>query len=216
MSRTSNQGSASVDYEYWSKMAYWKLDEAIALAFGITPEDFSMEEASLYAQESLRADEIVRVHNLAQRAKDWQQLSDPVSPESFLAWAKRKEINIPPELVRLVDVRSSSVMDWKDHYEKLLQKHETLEKQYKQLYERHEQLKAANDHAQSLIESDYWQKFSNMALQMLKEYPAWREKQRIVQKSSNLNSWLIKTLGANSREAEILKRVLSDLFKELK
>ena len=35
--RFFNQPSADADFDYWSKMAHWTLDEAVALSFGKSP-----------------------------------------------------------------------------------------------------------------------------------------------------------------------------------
>lgn len=47
------------------------------------------------------------------------------------------------------------------------------------------------------------------------EIPGWAQKQRTIQKSSNLQEWLTTTVGARTREAEIIKKVLTDIFPQL-
>jgi hypothetical protein len=69
---------------------------------------------------------------------------------------------------------------------------------------------------QRLMSSDYWQRIEKMALRVIDEYPAWRISQRRVQKSGNLQKWLVDTIDADHREDELLKKVLSDVFEELK
>jgi hypothetical protein len=36
--RVFNRPSAVADFDYWSRMSYWTLDEALALSFGKAPE----------------------------------------------------------------------------------------------------------------------------------------------------------------------------------
>lgn len=64
-------------------------------------------------------------------------------------------------------------------------------------------------------QSPYWQKFYNLTSEAIASYPEWGKKQKKIQITSNLRSWLIETLGATTREAEIIKNVLADFYKEL-
>jgi len=71
----------------------------------------------------------------------------------------------------------------------------------------------------SLETSPYWNSLKKLTEQALSSYPAWKdsqkEHQRPIQKSGNLHEWLINTIGAASREAEIIKKILSDFHEEL-
>jgi hypothetical protein len=68
----------------------------------------------------------------------------------------------------------------------------------------------------SLADTPYWKRLHEMAQKALNEFPEWRSGQRKVQKSANLVDWLRSAIGADNREAEILKKVLSDYFQELR
>ena len=46
--RFFNQPRAKADFEYWSKCAYWTLDEAIALSLGKAPQIVSWEKVKGY------------------------------------------------------------------------------------------------------------------------------------------------------------------------
>jgi hypothetical protein len=70
--------------------------------------------------------------------------------------------------------------------------------------------------SQVLSKSEYWQRLQAMAVKAIKEYPDWRRTQPRIQKSGSLQDWLKDRIGANTREAEILKKVLSDFFEELR
>lgn len=66
-----------------------------------------------------------------------------------------------------------------------------------------------------LAKSYYWDKLMNLAIKVINEYPSWKSHQRKVQKSGNLQDWLVNDCNANNREAEILKKILSEEFPEL-
>lgn len=66
-----------------------------------------------------------------------------------------------------------------------------------------------------LIESDYWQGLCKKAEIALQEFPAWSKTVRKVQKTANFQDWLTGDIGLDNREAEIVKKVLSEKFKEL-
>ena len=114
-----NLPSARADFEHWSKAAHWTLDEAIALSFGRAPEVVRWERLqSRTALGSPFVAEYARRRDLALRAKAWELLYDPVLPGIFLAWAKRTDIDVPPELIEAIERRGVQVADWKNLYER--------------------------------------------------------------------------------------------------
>jgi hypothetical protein len=64
-------------------------------------------------------------------------------------------------------------------------------------------------------DSSYWQELQRKAERAITEFPDWRLSQQRVQKTGNLQAWLIETINLTEREAEIIKKVLSDIFPEL-
>jgi hypothetical protein len=106
--RFFNQPHAGADFEHWSKLAHWTLDEAVALSLGKAPERVNWETVSKYLQLSTFAVQYSRRRELALRAAQWKQLYDPVLPGIFLAWAKRLEIEVPAALVEAVQKRGSN------------------------------------------------------------------------------------------------------------
>ena len=116
-----NHPSAIADFEHWCKATYWTLDEAIALSFGKAPEKVNWK--SLDSRKSIPPSPFIekyqRVRDLALRAKSFNQLYDPVLPGIFLAWARRNDIGVPPELVKQVEARGVVIADWKDAYDKI-------------------------------------------------------------------------------------------------
>lgn len=69
-----------------------------------------------------------------------------------------------------------------------------------------------------LEESPYFKDLINLFNKAISGFPAWKEEQKRmkkpIQKSGNLHEWL-KGLGANDREAELAKKILSDFYEEL-
>lgn len=124
--RFFNQPSSKADFEHWSKASYWTLDEAIALSFGKNPQVVTWISVKNFTQASTFAKRFAQTRDLAQRAKAISQLSDPVLPAVFLAWARRAEIEIPQELLEQVEKRGVVVADWKDAYDKLKEQYDLL------------------------------------------------------------------------------------------
>jgi hypothetical protein len=117
--RFFNQPSANADFDHWSRAAHWTLDEAIALSFGKAPERVNWERIKAYVQVSTFAFQFQRRRDLALRAVSWKQLFDPVLPGLFLAWAKRTDLAVPPELEAAVTARGVQIADWKTLYDEL-------------------------------------------------------------------------------------------------
>lgn len=188
-----NEPNAEADFEFWSKLPLWHLDEAISLAFGKAPEVVKSETMKFYVKVSPFGRKYSRLWDLAVRAKELKQLSDPVKPQEFLAWAKAIEIEVPTELVEQVEKRAASIAGW----------------------EKQKRTKAGNSCEELLLKSKYYRRRMQMELNAIREYPAWKRGQRTVKKSGNLKDWLTETIGTDSREVEALKKILSDIFEEL-
>ena len=75
--------------------------------------------------------------------------------------------------------------------------------------------KADNSNKSLLSQSIYWSDLGRSAVEAIAAFPTWRQKQRKIQKTGNLKDWLIRDFHVKEREAEILKKVLSDIFPEL-
>lgn len=68
----------------------------------------------------------------------------------------------------------------------------------------------------ALASSPYWHELTTLANLAIKDYPSWKASQRKIQKTGNLQEWLTNTIKADNREAEIIKKILSDFFQELR
>lgn len=112
-----NLPRAKADFEHWSKMSYWTLEESTALSFGRDPEFINWKALESGALISSFSQDYWRIRELAHRAKHMGQLSDPVSPGFFIAWAKRNEITFSAELESRVKARGQQIADWKTHYD---------------------------------------------------------------------------------------------------
>lgn len=140
--------------------------------------------------------------------------------------------------------RSSHTAISADAYRALKAEHDKLERrlenansEFKKLRQEKEAIESERNSLKSIVESQnnelqkhvsskkagsqlagsaYWGKLSSMATKAVSEYPSWKETQRQVQKTANLIDWLRTSIGADNREAEILKKTLSDFFNELR
>ncbi len=169
-----------------------------------------------HIKHSTFAKEYARRRELAHRAKIMNLLQDPEVPSFFLAWAKRTQLEVAAELVEQVERGGVVIADWEDLYHKCKEQFARLERENAQLRVEAGQAKTASDIEQSLRKSDYWRHSEQMAQQAIAQYAVWRKTVVKVQKTSNLQEWLTKTIGADNREAEFLKKVLSDFFPQLK
>lgn len=130
-SKWYNQPEANADYDYWSKAAYWSLDEAIALVLGKDPRKVTWNELcsikSLFPLPFVTKFEEIR--ELAQRAVSYQQLQNTVRPGLFLVWANQISLDIPEALEEAVKQNGVTIEDWKYLYDELLQTHNDMVKE---------------------------------------------------------------------------------------
>lgn len=116
--RFYNQPQAQADFDHWSKAVYWTLEEAIALAFGKEPEVVNWKAVEPYRKASPFVMRYARVRDLARRAKNLDQITDPCLPGHFLAWAQRNDFSVPEALTQAVEARGTAIADWQALFEK--------------------------------------------------------------------------------------------------
>ncbi|MBL0320178.1 MAG: hypothetical protein IPP74_12955 [Alphaproteobacteria bacterium] len=97
-----NQPTAFADYDFWSKAAYWELEEALSLSFGRNPYLVNWNNLEQYIRQSPFVGRFLKLKELIERAHDHGQLSDPISPKYYIEWIQRYDIEFPPELEELV------------------------------------------------------------------------------------------------------------------
>jgi hypothetical protein len=93
------------DVDHWSKMSRWSLEEAIALAFTKNPEIVNWEKIEEHP-ESYFVKEYAKIAELVRRAKESNELYDPIKPEDFIAWTESYNIPFSNELKNMVMRRS--------------------------------------------------------------------------------------------------------------
>jgi hypothetical protein len=111
-----NQPNATADFSHWRKMALWHLDEAVALSLGKNPTIVKWETISKHGDRyvpeawdfSTLPKQYARHRDLVLRAKTAGQLSDPIKPAAFMAWAIEVLDHLPDELITAYPVNSSS------------------------------------------------------------------------------------------------------------
>lgn len=130
--RFFNQPTANADINYWSKQAYWTIDEAIALALGKDPRKVTWDNIKPYLQYSPFAERFSEIRELARRYVNCKELSETVYPGVFLAWAKRMRLDLPIMLIDAVTDIGVQVADWKSHYEQSSKQLEQTNTHYRQ------------------------------------------------------------------------------------
>lgn len=128
--RFFNQDYAEADFDYWTKMSHWTLDEAIVLLFGKSPSVVNEKSLAKHpATSSPFVREYERTKELANRAVAWGDLYDPVSPPLFVKWAQDKDLSVPEELAELVEARHDKIFDWKLAYDQIQEMYDELHRQ---------------------------------------------------------------------------------------
>ena len=130
--RFYNQPHAMADFNHWAKAEHWSLDEAIALVMGKAPEIVSWEKIKQYSVDSPFVKQYARLRDLAERAKVWGKLFDPVLPPIFFKWADVNEIAVPAELSEEVARLKGKFIDWKKQHDELQDQYDKLRSMYDQ------------------------------------------------------------------------------------
>lgn len=119
---------AEADFEHWGRMPFWSLDEAVALSFGKDPEVvFLGRMKGIMPYLSPFVNSYRKLHEVVGRAVSAGELTDPVKPADFIAWAERSNVPLPASLKEIIASRAPapSEPDWKKLYEELSEKSKT-------------------------------------------------------------------------------------------
>ena len=117
--RFFNQPHANADISFWSKAAYWTLEEAIALSFGKNPELVNWDRLKGMQFESPFVEKYRKLRDLAFRAKWIEKLYDPVLPSIYLQWIKENKLEFPEHLESALVAHAGAFFDWKANYDQL-------------------------------------------------------------------------------------------------
>jgi hypothetical protein len=104
-------------FTYWGRLPLWTLDEAVALTFGRNPELVTWSSLEGLLQVYPLAVQFNRLRRRVMRAKDAHQLSDPVAPKEYIAWACTNGVVVPRRLREIVDASQGQATDWRALYE---------------------------------------------------------------------------------------------------
>lgn len=164
-----------------------------------------------------------RRHVLGRDLKNWMRKAFPNEKPAFLfdEIERNSHTAISVDAYRALTAERDAL---KNRNQKAIEAYKLLRDEKNTIESERDSLKAMVDKFSPsnenndvvLTNSQYWIQLSKLASQAIKEYPNWKESQRKIQKTGNLQDWLTKTINVDNREAEIIKKVLSDLFQELR
>jgi hypothetical protein len=133
--RFFNQSHANADISFWSKAAYWTLEEAIALSFGKNPELVNWDRLKGMQFESPFVEKYRKLRDLAFRAKWIEKLYDPVLPSIYLRWIKENKLEFPEHLEAALVAHGCAFFDWKANYDQLFAIYESHKEDWRKIAE---------------------------------------------------------------------------------
>ena len=183
-----NRPEADADFDHWTQMSAWLIAEAVALSFGKDPQRVNSEYLKELSGVCIFRDLFEKRTQLITRAVSVGDLKDPVRPMDFCSWVKSRNIELPEAL----QLWSQTVVS---------------------------KTKNPND---PLVDNQYWNRLSRLAKQAIAKYPKWRNsknqrstKATTVPQKYEIERWLSSNPEIDTREANILVKVLTDQFSEL-
>ena len=69
-----------------------------------------------------------------------------------------------------------------------------------------------NDGLELLTKSNSWSSLQRQAMKAVDLFPEWKRKNKPIHMSGNLTDWIQEVCGAKTRETEIIKAVLKDIY----
>lgn len=188
-----DEPNANADYEHCGQVPVWSSAEAAALSLEKDPQIVTPESIKPFIQESDFPKKYMQRLNLIERSMDAGALRfDPksrrIKPIDFIEWAKQMQLDIPSELINAIEGHSKNM-------------------------EREQQFMDDQKHPDVLSRSVYWQELQSKTLDAIDAFPGWAAQQKKIT-SERVKDWLkTQPIGADYREADLIKKVLSDIFQ---
>lgn len=137
------------DYEYWSKLGYWNIEEAIALTFDKDPNKLTyavMANAEKEYSNNYDYVKYIKRKEIILRAVEVGKLQEKIEPFYFVEWAFENEIPVPLKLYDLVIEKSGLDLNYKEKFyaiqEQYNKEREAFKNEIEKLCEELEHLKS--------------------------------------------------------------------------
>ncbi|MCV6574367.1 MAG: hypothetical protein OIF58_01390 [Cohaesibacter sp.] len=99
-----NNASANADFDYWSIMPIWTVEEAAVLSLNKDPrivnDDTLKERLSLRYKHLLFVKDLQLRLEIMNRSIEAKELQEPITPSSFAEWASKIPLDVP-DAIRL-------------------------------------------------------------------------------------------------------------------
>ena len=128
--------ATDLDYEFWSKLEYWTLEEGLALSFGKNPKIITSDKIKPYAETHYKngkrqgaspfAIEYEQRMELAKRAIIFKKLYEYSLPILFLGWLKEMGLKFPISLEQKIIKNKGKINSWKDNFDLLKINYDTF------------------------------------------------------------------------------------------
>jgi len=123
-----NRPDAEADFRHWFQIAYWKIDEAVALSLGRDPEKVNPTKLGRFkVDESPLLREFARRHEVFSRASIAYQLRNSNSPGDVLEWADSIGLIVDARLLEAAERWCQPPTPWKAQYEAAATRNAELE-----------------------------------------------------------------------------------------
>ena len=202
------QPSSNADFQYWSRISYWTLEEGVALSLGKNPWIVNWEKLKAHKTTSPFITKYAAKHEEVRRAKVMSQLWDSTFPIIFIKWAKRVGFEMPEELNTQVFALGVQGLDWKEAFEKEVGEKAKLEKSLSDANQKIIDL--MQDHGAFLEKSTEGTKAITSGFQ---ENIAGRDQLIAQLKQEIKNLTTSKPVAANSKKIELGARERESLLK---
>jgi hypothetical protein len=218
--RPFNLPDAKADFDYWAKMAFWSVEEAVLLLLGRDPRRVNRKHIDQCTEISAFARQFVDLLAIARRNVVGGQLSDPTWPGPFIAWAQRLDLTVPAEMLRTVEEHGVQISDWRTAFEQ-------KRVQYDQTAAALEALTLSKNHVIEQLESKIsqlesaplrwpWGEYQTPSLQLLAETAKryWtgydRSEPSTAPTNADVVEWLMTQRGLSQNLASAIATILRD------
>ncbi|MCB1468865.1 MAG: hypothetical protein KDK08_17390 [Rhizobiaceae bacterium] len=119
-----NSPKSKADFDYWTRMESWTLEEGVLLTMGKEPRVVTWDRVKSDDSYSPFVRTFRQRLDFAERAKTWSTLNERRNvPGLFLLWAKRIDLSYPEELEIVITREYGTPANWRAKYEAEVAEH---------------------------------------------------------------------------------------------
>ena len=119
VARFYQHANLPVDYADWARSAYWTGEQAVALSFGLDPDEIIWDRLAEQATLSPLAHQILRGLKRVKHSQNFGELPNNMPPHKFVEYLEFRKLAAPIQLFEAIKEFGRPIPDWRQRCSEL-------------------------------------------------------------------------------------------------